>query len=456
MFKMLSVDFDVCSPATRAKICLVLALLAVLAYFPSLSLPFISDDYLQIDLARQYGPASGWHALALDALYRCRATSMLLTHWTEEIFGLNPVAFRLSSLFFHIVNVCLIFALGRWKVIGWRAAAIAAGFFAVDQAHQEAVMWYAAVHEVLVFCFAILSVHAWLLWLGSRRERFYVASTALFIVALLSKESAVAIVPILVVLAVADGLGWSAVLRRALPFALMAVVYSALIFSTQTTHYHFHDAGTFALSAPFWRTWLYSEFRLLWFWAFIAAVALTVWRAPGQGRLLVVASTWAGFTMLPYSFLTYMPFVPSRHTYLASAGAAFIVAAAFVRLRSLSRTRPWIAAALAVFIIGQQCSYLWTKKQEQYIQRAAAVEQLVALARKVKGPLYVQCFPDGLQVAQLAVQLRVGTPVILVPEAPSLSSLQGRPDFVCWKGQVSEISAAPSRLPAAAAPAKGR
>ena len=90
------------------------------------------------------------------------------------------------------------------------------------------------------------------------------------------------------------------------------------------------------LSAPFWRTWLYSEFRLLWFWAFVAAVALTVWRAPGQGRLLAVASAWAGFTMLPYSFLTYMPFVPSRHTYLASAGVAFIVAAAFVRLRSVS------------------------------------------------------------------------------------------------------------------------
>ena len=138
---------------------------------------------------------------------------------------MNPVVFRLSSLFFHIVNVCLIFALGRWKVIGWRAAAIAAGFFAVDQAHQEAVMWYAAVHEVLVFCFALLSMHAWLLWLGSRCERFYVASTVLFHLALFSKESAVAIVPILVVLAVADGLGWSAALRRALPFALIAVVY---------------------------------------------------------------------------------------------------------------------------------------------------------------------------------------------------------------------------------------
>jgi hypothetical protein len=433
MSKTLSADFDVCSPASRAKICLVLSLLAVLAYFPSLRLPFISDDYAQIDVARHYGPASGWSALALDPLYRCRATSLVLTHWTEEIFGLNPVVFRLSSLFFHIVNVFLIFALGRWKVIGWRAAAIAAGFFAVDQAHQEAVMWYAAVHEVLVFCFAILSMHAWLLWLDSRREHFYGTSAVLFLLALFSKESAVAIVPVLVVLAVADGLGWRAALRRTLPFALMAVAYAALVFVAQADHFHFHDAGTFALSAPFWRTWLYSEFRLLWFWALAAAVALAVWRAPGQGRLLIVASAWAGFTMLPYSFLTYMPFVPSRHTYLASAGVAFIVAAAFVRLRSLSGTRPWVPAALAVLIVGQQCTYLWTKKQKQYVERAAAVEQLVVLARKVKGPLYVQCFPEGTHLAELAIQQRVGTPVIIVPEAQTPSSLQGRPDFVCWK-----------------------
>jgi hypothetical protein len=125
--------------------------------------------------------------------------------------------------------------------------------------------------------------------------------------------------------------------------------------------------------------------------------------------------------------------VPSRHTYLASAGVAFIVAAAFVRLRSLTWKRPWVVAALAILIIGQQCTYLWTKKQKHYVERAAAVERLVALARKVKGPLYIQCFPDGLRIAELAVQIRVGTPVILINEAQSPPSLQGRPDFVCWK-----------------------
>ncbi len=38
-----------------------LALLCLLAYWRSLSLPFISDDYVQIRLARDYGRPSGWN-----------------------------------------------------------------------------------------------------------------------------------------------------------------------------------------------------------------------------------------------------------------------------------------------------------------------------------------------------------------------------------------------------------
>jgi hypothetical protein len=63
----------------RFRIALLLGALAILVYLPSLGLPLISDDYPHTYLARQYGPISGWPALASDALYRCRATSLILT-----------------------------------------------------------------------------------------------------------------------------------------------------------------------------------------------------------------------------------------------------------------------------------------------------------------------------------------------------------------------------------------
>src|SRR6478672_6181535 len=82
------------------KVCLyvpaTLAALAVLAYARSLALPLISDDYLQIALGRQYGPVTGWKAVAADALYRCRETSLILTWWTERLFGVNTTAFNWS------------------------------------------------------------------------------------------------------------------------------------------------------------------------------------------------------------------------------------------------------------------------------------------------------------------------------------------------------------------------
>jgi len=116
------------------------ALLCLLAYSRALTLPLISDDYLQIQLGRDYGPMSNWHNLAADALYRWRATSILITYWTERLFGIGPLTLNISSLLVHILNTWLVLALGYWRVIGWRLSAIAAGFFAIYEGHQEAVM----------------------------------------------------------------------------------------------------------------------------------------------------------------------------------------------------------------------------------------------------------------------------------------------------------------------------
>ena len=52
--------------------------LAWLAYAPALRLPLIFDDYVQIRLARDFGPLYGWPKVAADPLYRCRETSLAL------------------------------------------------------------------------------------------------------------------------------------------------------------------------------------------------------------------------------------------------------------------------------------------------------------------------------------------------------------------------------------------
>src|SRR5712691_2521385 len=106
-------------PSWRGFLAVLVALaaLALLAFGRALFIPLIADDYQQIQYAREFAPPSGWSALAQDALYRCRSTSLVFTYWTELLFGWNVLAFNVSSLAVHIVNSLLVYLLGLWRVV---------------------------------------------------------------------------------------------------------------------------------------------------------------------------------------------------------------------------------------------------------------------------------------------------------------------------------------------------
>ena len=387
----------------RLVVGLGLIALAVTAYIPAQLLPLIADDYVQINLGRKYGPVSAWGDLAADALYRCRATSLILTHWTEQLFGFTPAAFNISSLIVHVINVLLVAALGMWRPIGWRVSVIAAAFFAVAEGHQEAIMWYAALPELLVFTFVLSALLAWVLWLQAEppRPRFYWASLGLFCLALLSKESAVCLVGLQALAIIAHSTRKRSHWIALIPFAMLSAVYFTAAYAAKSTHLHFND-GTFSLAAPFYLTIANSIGRMLWIWGVIGLVAMLALRCV-KSKLIVIGFAWAVVTLLPYSFLAYMPRVPSRHTYLASVALAWIVAAGLLAVRSRWRAYPQVAVASALLIVAHNCGYLWTKKQQQFADRAAPTRDLIAFSKKNTGPIYVKCFPYGPEIAELAL-----------------------------------------------------
>jgi len=387
-----------------------LAALAVLTYLPVFVQPFVSDDYIQIHLARKYGPASGWAELAADPLYRCRSTSLLMTCFTDRLLGLTPRGFYSTSVLLHVLNTWLVLALGVWRLIGWRTSAAAAAFFAVHEGHQEAVMWYAALPELLLFFGALLCLVCWIRWVqsGGTARRWYAGALLAYLCALASKESAVAVVPLLALPLSGERIGWRRGMSWLAPFGAVALPYAWLIFVSQRAHVHFSD-GSFSLDAPFWVAWSNSFGRVLWIWGLIGLLALGAWRARRWLPAVSVALVWIGITLLPYSFLTYMPRVPSRHTYWASAGLALLVAAAFLECRERLGRRS-VAAAVGAVILAHNAGYIWIKKRAQFLERAAPTEALVKLARRSDGPIYVHCFPYGFEVAQRAVELATGKP----------------------------------------------
>lgn len=428
------------SRSKHAAVLAALAALCLLAYARSLSLPFISDDYVQIRLARDYGPFSGWPGLAQDALYRCRATSLVLTYWTERWFGLEPLAYRLSSLFLHVLNTWLVYWLGRWRIVGRRVALPAAAFFAVHEGHQEAVIWYAALPELLVFLFSLLCLTAWIRWLesGMRRTVWWAAALAAFALALASKESAVATVGLLVLAAWSQAEPRGKALAAAAPFAVLAALYAVSIFAARSGHLHFGD-GTFSLQGPFWLVLPRSAWRLFWFWGLLSLLAIGIWRRKRWRRLLWATAAWMVVTFLPYSFLTYMPHVPSRHTYFASVGLAWVVGAGFLTMKGrLQRRSRWAPAALVVLIILHNSIYLWTRKQRQFAERAAPTEALVEFAAKTRAPVVVECFPYSPILAEWAVQMRLQKNVHRPQDGPPPPEA---PRF-CWQGPPERPSGA--------------
>lgn len=390
------------------------ALLSLAAYGWALKLPFIGDDYLQITLGRQYGPPGSWAALAADPLYRCRATSIVLTWLTEPWAGLEPFGYNLTSLLVHVLNVWLVFSLGVWRRIGWKVSSAAACFFAVHEGQQEAVVWYSAIPELLVVFFVLACVLLWILRyeFPDRARLWYGASLVAFVLALASKESAVAAVGLLALVGLRENEGWRRGVKLLAPFASLALLYFVADYAGRGQNQHYGD-GTFSLSAPFWTTLPRSFARMIWVWGLVSLVAMSVWRVRSRIPLVATAAGWMVVSLLPYSFLTYMPVVPSRHTYLAGVGLALVVAAGFIALREQPGSRRSVVAGIALLIFLHNFSYLWIRKQRQYIERAEPTELLVENLRDRQGPVEVYCFPYASNAADLAVSMRLGAHVQL-------------------------------------------
>jgi hypothetical protein len=385
--------------------------MAVLAYTPALTLPLIADDYVQIDLGRRYGDSSGWRALMDDALYRCRATSILLTRSTEWLFGISRSAFNASSLLVHILNCFLILGLGVWKPVGWRITALGAVFFAAIEVHHEAVIWYAALPELLVFTFVLGTFLCWVIWMQAehRAKRWYISALLCFVLALASKESAVCVVGLMAMAVLIRSWRDRQLWLALTPFAVLSLLYFASIYVARSTHLHFND-GTFSLRAPFWVTLFNSSIRLLWPWGYVALASVAL-----AGRLRVrfacAMGAWILITLLPYSFLTYMSRVPSRHTYIASVGLALVLGLATLSIWRIVLRRGVVAKCLAVAIIAacilHNTLYLWTRKQSQFEERARATQELLDALRASDGVVEVKCFPYGPEVAFLAAAVEM-------------------------------------------------
>jgi tetratricopeptide (TPR) repeat protein len=110
-----------------------------------------------------------------------------------RIFGMRAYGFHLVSLLLHVLIVCLVFVLTE-RLTGDRVWAFVAGaLFALHPVHTESVDWIAAVTDLELTFFYLITFGIFLAVArpgGGRSEPMLAAMGATFLLALLSKEQA--------------------------------------------------------------------------------------------------------------------------------------------------------------------------------------------------------------------------------------------------------------------------
>ncbi|HEY3840648.1 MAG TPA: hypothetical protein VGL72_28950 [Bryobacteraceae bacterium] len=428
---------------------LVIAVLAVLAYLPAFQLSFIADDFPQIQMSRTVENPGGLAVLMASPIAQTRITFFVLTDVVDRLAGLNPKFYHGVAVGVHVLCCWLVYALGIWKLIGRKVSIIAACFFAVFEGHQEAVMWYSAIMETLLFLFGVGAMLCLIQWLRGKGWIYYGLALVSFGLALLSKESgyiyaALMALPVIEMSTGEKHAGRRRSLLGLMPFVVIGVAYVVWIALGRVSNPRFLD-GSFAVSWHFPRVLAESFGRLLFVWGLLALAALGIFRALTYVRLVVYSVVWMLIGLIPYSFLTYLNRVPSRHTYLPSVGLALLVGAAMVCV--WERLGGRLVLAIGAVILMVNVTILWRKKAEQYQTRALPTDMLINAVRRADGPIHIRCYPYIPLVAESAAREFGG--MVVFEEDPKQKN-EGRCLNFWYKdtlGNVREVFVPPARLP---------
>lgn len=345
-----------------------LCLAALLPYLNILANEFVYDDEAQIlqnpyvhswHFVRQIFTTNVWSfmgAAGTTNYYRPLMTSSYLLTW--KLLGPLPIAFHIVNLAWHLAAVLLAYFCAKRLFGDLRVAGMAALLFALHPVHTEAVAWAAALPDlqVTVFCLLALLVYS---APGPFTRGRAAGFCVLFALALLSKEPALMLAPLLLIYefrpqANQTGVAGENRLTRVTLVVTMAVAYiglrrwllGALAPVLQHNWVSWREAvlSAFALIAQYTGL-LFWPARLSAFHVFVKSTSITeplvlagvaivvadailvvwLWRRAWPAAFAVL---WIGFTLAPVLNARWMAsnVLAERYLYLPSVGFCWLVA----------------------------------------------------------------------------------------------------------------------------------
>jgi len=192
----------------------ILVTSAITVYLQILPVGFLSDDFGEVAMAVHahndgfiYSLLPQKNSTGKGFIRPLIKLSYQMDYW---LWGLSASGYHFTNIMGHAVNTVLVYwlALLLPQLFAFTTpfsqnhalpAFLAALLFAVTAHHAEAVTWIAGRTDVLVTLFSLLSLIAYSRYLLEFRKKFLILALAAFFLALMTKEMAISL-PILVVL----------------------------------------------------------------------------------------------------------------------------------------------------------------------------------------------------------------------------------------------------------------
>jgi len=368
----------------------LLVLLTVIVCLPALKGGFVWDDDLLLTENPLVHSADGLWQMWLPSAESDYYPITWTTFWLEwRLWGMNAMGYHATNILLHALGALLLWRiLERLQVRGaWLAALI----FAVHPVNIESVAWISERKNTLSLVFYALTMLAFLRFERAGGWRWYWGSVGLFLLALLSKTSGVALPGVLLVCA-----WWQRGkidrkdLLRSVPFFLLAAAFALLTIWSQQWQLQDGAHGVaidrpllFRLGAAGHVFWFY-VFKVLvpvnlgavyplWkfntvtalFWlpsaAAGAALGVAWWFRSTWGKTTLFALLYCGGMLFPVLGVFNMPYierspvVADHLQYLATIGIICLVVAGITRLPRA------VVAGLAVAILGALGSLSWNR-----------------------------------------------------------------------------------------------
>lgn len=405
-------------------------------YFPAVVNGFHGDDFLHVNWLTQAAnkPSMVWDNFigpwlgATDVKFYRPLISVIF--WCEyQLWGFNAIGYHLTNIAFHLAGaICLLFIGRRLALLSGfdeRAArttgVLAAVLWGIYPLNAEVVAWITGRVDATVTAFSLGCLLTYLQWRESHKPVTLVSSLLLFVLALLCKEMAVIVPPLLVCIDVLYRKEGQKGILRSLPFWLVLGGYMIVRQLTMGTMIGSYDNTLTADWKVLWKRYkdglpfLFRPFNLnvfqrsdlivrLWQYLFTAVLAfgflqLLVTKAK-TWRLHALCLIWFGLALVPVYkvFSVAQDLESSRYAYSAVLPLCLwlsVLATPVVKNRLLARAQIATFLALAgvgAFALQTHCT-IW--------RQAAQISNRI-----------VQ------QVYDLVKELPAGQPAVLLMGAP--------------------------------------